>query len=203
MFPGHAARAQERGDDDNLHACARADCAAGWTSHPGVLSCLHYTPGEPGQGTGTCTGGRQVLALRVVREGGCPARWGVAGCCAVWMIRVISYKSMRSTKRLRSVVHSIAHHAMSGLCFVHPHLGQVRMSLGAERVSVDLLRSTTEPSHLPMPREVELSTRALGETFCGLLKAEALDIGDVTAAIATFFFKGPVGELCGEFSPRR
>jgi hypothetical protein len=41
-----------------------------------------------------------------------------------------------------------------------------------------------------MPREIELSTQALKETFSGLLKAEALDISDITSAIATFFFKG-------------
>lgn len=97
---------------------------------------------------------------------------------------------MRSTKRLRSVVHSIAHHAMSGLCYVHPHLGQARKSLGAERVSVDLLHSNIEPSPSPLPREIELSTNALRETFSRLLDAEALQISELTSAVAIFFFKG-------------
>ena len=28
-----------------------------------------------------------------------------------------------STKRLRNVIQSTAHHAVSGLCYVHPHVG--------------------------------------------------------------------------------
>ena len=103
---------------------------------------------------------------------------------------VISQRNMRSTKRLRSVVHSIAHHAMSGLCYVHPHLGQARKPLGAERVTVDLLNSRIEPSLSPPTREIELSTHAFRETFSRLLETEALQISDLTAAAATFFFKG-------------
>ncbi|MGC3982420.1 MAG: hypothetical protein QM808_14315 [Steroidobacteraceae bacterium] len=97
---------------------------------------------------------------------------------------------MRSKKRLRSVVHSIAHHAMSGLCHVHPHLGQVRKSLGVESISVDFLHPEIKPSPNPIPREIELSTQALRKTFSGLLEAEALSISDVTSSVATFFFKG-------------
>jgi hypothetical protein len=97
---------------------------------------------------------------------------------------------MRSTKRLRSVVHSIAHHAMSGLCYVHPHLGQARKLLGVERISVDLLHSTVESLPKPLPRAIELSTDALSEKFFDLLASESLSRSDVVSAIATFFYKG-------------
>jgi hypothetical protein len=79
-----------------------------------------------------------------------------------------SQRSMRSTKRLRSVVHSTAHHAMSGVCYVHPHLGEARKRVGAKRVSVDLLQSIIAPALDPLPREIELSTNALRERFSEL-----------------------------------
>jgi hypothetical protein len=97
---------------------------------------------------------------------------------------------MPSTKRLRSVVHSIAHHAMSGLCCVHPYLGQARKALGVERISVDLLRSTIEPALNPLPSKIEVSTDALRERFVALLSSESLDAGDLASAVATFVYKG-------------
>lgn len=97
---------------------------------------------------------------------------------------------MLSTKRLRSAVHSIAHHAMSGLCYVHPHLGQARKPLGAERVSVDLLRPAIVPTPDPMPGEIAASTEALREKFSALLAGESLDVRDLVSAVATFFYRG-------------
>lgn len=97
---------------------------------------------------------------------------------------------MRSTKRLRSVVHSIAHHAMSGLCYVHPHLGQARKPLGAERVSVGLLHPTMQPAPVPVPHDIEQSTEALRQKFSELLAREFLSASDLVSAIATFVYKG-------------
>jgi hypothetical protein len=103
---------------------------------------------------------------------------------------VISQRSMGSTKRLRSVVHSIAHHAMSGLCYVHPHLGHARKPLRAERVSVDLLHPKIEPAPAPQLLEIELSTNALRQMFGELLAGESLSTDGLGSAIATFFYKG-------------
>src|SRR5262245_34555934 len=97
---------------------------------------------------------------------------------------------MVRTKRLRSVVHSIAQHAMSGLCYVNPHLGRARKPLGVTRVAVDLLQAGVEPMPVPMTREIEESTDALRETFSALLAKESVDIGELVSAVATFFYRG-------------
>jgi hypothetical protein len=97
---------------------------------------------------------------------------------------------MRSTKRLRSVVHSIAHHAISGLCHVHPHLGQARKRLGAKEVAVNLLSPAISLALDPMPRQIALSTAALRERFAALVVAERLKAEDIRTAAATFVYRG-------------
>jgi len=97
---------------------------------------------------------------------------------------------MRNTKRLKSVIHSIAHHAVSGLCLVHPHLGRARKALGVLHMSVDLLHPKVEPAPDPLPPEIERGADALRQTFADILASESLSIGDLTSAVATFVYKG-------------
>jgi hypothetical protein len=97
---------------------------------------------------------------------------------------------MRSTKRLRSVVHSIAHHAISGLCNVHPHLGQARKRLGVKEVAVNLLGPAISLALDPMPRQIALSTAALRERFAALVAVERLNPEDIRTAVATFVYRG-------------
>jgi hypothetical protein len=93
-------------------------------------------------------------------------------------------------KRLRSVVHSIAHHAISGLCYVHPHLGQARKRLGVKDASVDLLRPEISLVIDPIPREIALSTEALRERFAALIAGERLNIAEIKSAEAVFVYRG-------------
>ena len=48
---------------------------------------------------------------------------------------------MASAKRLNSVCHSIAHQAVSGLSYVHPHVLATCCNSGVEEMTVDLLDS--------------------------------------------------------------
>lgn len=97
---------------------------------------------------------------------------------------------MRSIKRLRSVVHSIAHHAISGLCHVHPDLGQARKRLGVKEVSVNLLRPEISLALDPIPSQIQRSTDALRARFAALVAGERLSIDHLSTATATFVYRG-------------
>ncbi len=101
-----------------------------------------------------------------------------------------------STKRLRSVIQSTAHHAMSGLCYVHPHLGAVCKGLGIKSVQVGLLEASFGPALGEIPKELSLSTNALREKFLEILASEHITPNEVHEAYATFEFlqdRWPVG----------
>jgi hypothetical protein len=95
---------------------------------------------------------------------------------------------MTRTKRLRSVIQSTAHHAVSGLCYVHPHLGKACIDIGIQTISVNLLKSGFEPSLLKLTKELELSTNALREKFAEILNAEDMDVTKIKKAYALFNF---------------
>jgi hypothetical protein len=96
---------------------------------------------------------------------------------------------MRSAKRARSVAHSLAHHAVSGLCYVHPHLGAQCRKHQKRQATIDLLHP--EKSDVPgvWPRPLELSLAALGKKFTELLEKEHIDLGYISSATALFQFR--------------
>lgn len=93
-----------------------------------------------------------------------------------------------STKRLRSVIQSTAHHAVSGLCYVHPHLGIVCNGLGIKSVQVGLLEEKFDPALGEIPNELSLSTNALREKFLEILASEHITPAEFQDAYATFEF---------------
>lgn len=95
---------------------------------------------------------------------------------------------MPSTKRLRSVIHSTAHHSVSGLCYVHPHLGSVCKEHGFRDISVNLLAPEFKPVLKGISGELELSTNALRDFFCSVLESEKTNIAELISAEIIFFF---------------
>lgn len=93
-----------------------------------------------------------------------------------------------STKRLRSVIHSTAHHAMNGLCHVHPHLGTVCARLSIKCIRIDLLESNFEPYLGVISKELLLSTSALCGRFLEILASENINPTVISKAYATFDF---------------
>jgi len=95
-----------------------------------------------------------------------------------------------STKRLRSVAQSTGHHAVSGLCYVHPHLGEVCKAMGLSRADIDLLAGTVLLESVDLPRPLELGTSALGEKFIEILGSEKIDRETLSSARIQFQFRG-------------
>ena len=95
---------------------------------------------------------------------------------------------MESSKRLRSVVQSIAHHAASGLCYLHPHLGEYGKNKSINKISVNLLSESFEPPLQEISSEIEMSVSALREKFEVILKSEKMCLTDIKDVVLEFEF---------------
>jgi len=95
---------------------------------------------------------------------------------------------MTSIKRLRSVIQSTAHHAVSGLCYVHPHLGEKCKETGIKSIGVNLMKPGFDAELPSITKELELSTNALREKFNELLTVENIQASEIKSAYATFDF---------------
>lgn len=95
---------------------------------------------------------------------------------------------MTSIKRLRSVIQSTAHHAVSGLCYVHPHLGEACKELGIKDMTLNLLKPEITPRIQNITKEIELSTEALRQKFKELLEVEHISTSDIENAFTIFNF---------------
>ena len=95
---------------------------------------------------------------------------------------------MTSTKKLRNVVNSTVQHSVSGLCFIHPHLGVACKQGGINSISINLLESEFIPKLIKITKELELSTNALRNKFKELLENEAISISEIKSAKIEFQF---------------
>ena len=95
-------------------------------------------------------------------------------------------KNMPRRKRLRSVCHSIAHHAVSGLSYVHPHVLRACRDANINSLQVDLLGVDPCPQQFIRNEPLRLSLRGLREKFESILAAEGFTISDLTIAKLSF-----------------
>jgi hypothetical protein len=95
---------------------------------------------------------------------------------------------MTSSKRLSSISHSIAHHAVSGLSYVHPHLRQAASKLHEALVFVDLLADEPCPKRYLSIEPVRLSLNALKSRFREILLSEGFECSDLVFAGVMFEF---------------
>jgi hypothetical protein len=93
---------------------------------------------------------------------------------------------MASAKRLNSVCHSIAHHAVSGLSYVHPHVLATCRGAGLEEMAVNLLDAEPCPQRFRDIEPLRLSLRGLREKLEGILTTEGFSLADLSAADVTF-----------------
>jgi hypothetical protein len=89
---------------------------------------------------------------------------------------------MPSLKRLRSVCHSTAQHAASGVSFIQPHLGQACREVGLTQVVIDLKESQPYSKELRVHHQLQLALLALQTRFEEILEAEGFTLQDLTRA---------------------
>jgi len=95
---------------------------------------------------------------------------------------------MEKSDSLRSVIQVIAQHAVSGLSFMHPHLGEECKKAGISLITVNLLGPGFEPRLSEMTAELELSIDALRNKYKELLAVESISVSTIRSTNATFTF---------------
>ena len=95
---------------------------------------------------------------------------------------------MAKIKRMRSVIQSIAHHAISGVCYLHPHLGRQCNKDRLNLVTLDLINGGLKPGLSEESKEIKLSTKAVLEKLNSIMNAEGIEMTYLNKATATFKF---------------
>ena len=95
---------------------------------------------------------------------------------------------MASSKRLSSVSHSIAHHAVSGLSYVHPHLRQAANARAEETVFINLLADEPCPQRFSELAPLKTALNPLKLRFIEILKSKGISKPELKAAVLMFEF---------------
>jgi hypothetical protein len=121
-----------------------------------------------------------------------------ASTTQVGLTQVLGTRSMSSQRALAGVAHDIAHHAGSGLSYVHPHLYPVCKAAGLREATIDLLAEAPYPLGLPQAEPLRLSLIALRNKFFAILSANGFVPSDVAAVSLRFQFPllGADGYTC-------
>jgi hypothetical protein len=95
---------------------------------------------------------------------------------------------MTSMKVLQSVAHDVAHHARSGLSWLHPHVGQACRSAGLLEVEVQLTGAEMYPAILPPMEPLRLALIGLRDRLWKIVTAHKLEQSSVKGVSLLFCF---------------
>ena len=102
---------------------------------------------------------------------------------------------MPTARVLQSVAHNIAHHAASGLSFLHPHAYRGLHALGLNQLTFDLLQSS--PLSLEqIETPLSLSANALQKKFRDILNSAGFQADDLIGAILEMRFPSGDEYIC-------
>lgn len=110
--------------------------------------------------------------------------------------RVKQLNIMPRRKRLRSVCQSIAHHAVSGLSYIHPHVLHACRSVGMGNMQVNLLVADPCPLQFYEIESLRSSLKGLREKFEAILAAEGFSFSDLSLATLSFTPAPDMDDYC-------
>ena len=93
------------------------------------------------------------------------------------------------TKRLRSIVQSIGHHGVSGLCSVHPDLGDACKRASVSAAEVDLITGEVLTQAIDCTESALRASKVLGQRFAEILAAEGMEYCELSRAFIRFQFE--------------
>ena len=93
---------------------------------------------------------------------------------------------MARVNRIGSVCHNIAHHAASGVSFLHPHILQASTALGIRELEVNLLDQHPCPLSCRNSEPLRLALGDVRLKLSSILKAEGMTLDDLDRALLTF-----------------
>ncbi|MDV3352094.1 GNAT family N-acetyltransferase [Leptothoe sp. LEGE 181152] len=83
---------------------------------------------------------------------------------------------------------STAHHGVSGLCYLHPHLGEDCKRQGVQVAKIDLISHPEQQNSQAMD-PITLASDALRQKFGKILSSEGGNVDELEVAIALFTFE--------------
>jgi hypothetical protein len=95
---------------------------------------------------------------------------------------------MFKVKRARSVIQSVAHHAVSALSWFHPRLGEECSKQRVSELSFDLLNNNIKIQNFVASNETEQAFTTLMSTFERIATAEGITLNQLTEATISFGF---------------
>jgi hypothetical protein len=93
---------------------------------------------------------------------------------------------MASAKHINGLCHNIAHHAVSGLSFINPHILAASRAAGVDYIAVNLLDSNPCPPQFWQIKPLRLSLRTLREKFEHMLEGVGFSVADLNEAQLIF-----------------
>lgn len=105
---------------------------------------------------------------------------------------------MTSEKRLSSVCHSVAHHAVSGLSYLHPHLARACRANDLPEANINLIADAPLSPGLIASEELYLAVTSLRARFAQILESEGFALTDLRTARLLFKFAGYRDDHCSD-----
>ena len=103
---------------------------------------------------------------------------------------------MASLKPLKGVAYDIAHHAQSGLSYLHPHMGELCREAGITEATVDLLAENSYPPELRVYKPLKLAIGALKEKLFSILSKREMSLDYIKELKLRFVFYTADNSLC-------
>jgi len=103
---------------------------------------------------------------------------------------------MASHKPLKGVAYDIAHHAQSGLSYLHPHMGEMCRAVGLTKATIDLMAKDSYPAELKEYKPLKLAIGALKEKFMSILSKREMSLDFIKELKLKFIFYTSDNSLC-------
>ena len=103
---------------------------------------------------------------------------------------------MASLKPLKGVAYDIAHHAQSGLSYLHPHMGEMCREVGVAEATIDLMAKDSYPAELKEYKPLKLAIGSLKEKFMSILSKREMSLDFIKELKLKFIFYTSDNSLC-------
>ncbi len=103
---------------------------------------------------------------------------------------------MTSQKPLKGVAYDIAHHAQSGLSYLHPHMGELCKEKGISEATINLMANNSYPEELREYKPLKLAIETLKSKFLSILDKRDMKLDFVHELTLKFLFYADDNNLC-------
>jgi len=103
---------------------------------------------------------------------------------------------MASQKPLKGVAYDIAHHAQSGLSYLHPYIGDLCKEAQINEATIDLVAADSYPSELRKIEPLIKSVGALKQKFESILSKQKMELEFISSLKLKFIFHSGDSFVC-------